>query len=172
MAGGSIAAVFLPWWRKNINECMLNRTVHSYRTRIYLKKKKRKQNTVHLMYLICMPLWDLTDFVSFSGIMVVRNSLMISGLCLLQGVFDRYFSVCVDMQRKLWAHCCKSVDLTQWTHKSRFKSEKKGMTCADLIHDGVEVLLPGAVFVLHGVLPLFLQVCQQFEHLRNTDTQI
>lgn len=39
---------------------------------------------------------------------------------------------------------------------------------SDLIHDGVEVLLPGAVFVLPAVLSLLLQVCEEFEHLRNT----
>ena len=43
---------------------------------------------------------------------------------------------------------------------------------AHLIHDGVEVLLSDAVFVFPAVLPLLLQVCQEFEHLRNTQTKI
>lgn len=50
----------------------------------------------------------LTDFVSLCGIMVVRNSFTISGLCLLLGVLDKYFSVCVEVQRKLWAVCTLS----------------------------------------------------------------
>lgn len=39
----------------------------------------------------------------------------------------------------------------------------------DFIHDGVEILLSNAVFVLSTLFPLFLQVCQEFEHLGNTD---
>lgn len=99
--------------------------------------------------------------------MVVRNSFTISGLCLVQGVFDKYFSVCVEVQRKLWAHCCKIVRWTQQTCRAGLVSEERERTSADLVHDGVEVLLPSAVFVLPAVLPLFLQVCQEFEHLGN-----
>lgn len=69
-----------------------------------------------------MPGSDLTDFVSLWGIMVVRNSLTISGLCLLQGVFDRDFSVCVEMQRKVWAHCC--VNVTQQTQRAVLRKKR------------------------------------------------
>ena len=41
-------------------------------------------------------------FVSLWGIMVVRNSLTVSGLCRLQGVLERYFSVCVGHQGTEW----------------------------------------------------------------------
>lgn len=38
---------------------------------------------------------------------------------------------------------------------------------ANLIHDGVQVLLSNTVLVYPAVFPLFLQVCQELEHLRN-----
>lgn len=39
------------------------------------------------------------------------------------------------------------------------------MCVTNLIHDGVEVLLSSAVFVLPAVLSLFLQICQELVHL-------
>lgn len=88
-AGGSIAAVFLPWWGKKKIQWVY-RTVHEF---------------IVILFIWCnltsVPLWDLTDFVSLWGIMVVRKSLTISGLCLLHGILDRYFSVCMEMQKKL-----------------------------------------------------------------------
>lgn len=96
---------------------------------------------------------------------MVRNSLTTSGLCLLQGVFDRYFSVCTNMQVKQWA-CLRGCI----SHKTPTHPLKKKMG-ADLIHDGVEVLLPSAVFIFPTVLPLLLEVCQEFEDLRGTKTE-
>lgn len=37
----------------------------------------------------------------------------------------------------------------------------------DLIHNSVQVLLSSTVLVLPTVFPLFFQVCQELEHLRN-----
>lgn len=43
---------------------------------------------------------------------------------------------------------------------------------AHLVHDGVEVLLSGTMFVLHTVLPLLLEVSQQLEHLSVTAADV
>lgn len=73
MACGSVAEVFLPWWRMNSN------TAQALNIKHYI--------TAH------MALCEYTDFVSLWCIIVVRNSFTVSGLCLLQGVCDRYFRV-------------------------------------------------------------------------------
>ena len=43
-------------------------------------------------------------------------------------------------------------------------------TGTDFIHDGVKILLSNTVFVLSTLFPLFLQICQKFEHLGNTES--
>lgn len=102
-------------------------------------------------------------FVSLWGIMVLRNSLTVSELWRLQGVFERYLSVCKAQdaravkQQKIIGRGEKAVEKSRSTH---------------LVHDGVEVLLPGTVFVLHTVLPLLLEVRQQLEHLSVTAADI
>lgn len=78
-----------PGYGKDIQLYML------YRAGLVFHFIKDSMLHMHLTKSKCKPKRkkSLTDFVSLWGIMMVRNSLTVSGLCLLHGVFVRYFSV-------------------------------------------------------------------------------
>lgn len=58
------------------------------------------------------------------------------------------------------------VPLQERRRDATRQTRRAVLTHTHLVHDGVEVLLAGAVLALPAVLPLLLQVCQEFEHLR------